>query len=194
MLFRVAVSLAIIIGATPIAKAQYGCVPGYVSPGCAPMRYMPAPYYPPPPAVTQPPPSAPARSGEDIDDELSGWCDQVTKPSSIVICADRDLRQMALIRNKIFADAKNILPGDAFKQLLADQTAWVKTYSSSCGIAADGPEPSQPISSTVIDCYKREAQKRIVDLVSRLSQSHTGYRPTSLSSAQSALIDGALHE
>jgi hypothetical protein len=156
----------------------------------------PQPYSAAPTPLTRQaaPAGAPIRSGEDIDDDLSDWCAQVTKPSSIVICADGDLRQMAMIRNKIFADAKPILSQDAYKQLLDDQTQWVQNYSSSCGIPADGPEPSQPISSGVIECFKREAKKRIADLVSRLGREKAGYSPTALSSVQASLVDQALRQ
>lgn len=146
------------------------------------------------PSMSAPATATPMRSGADIDDELSGWCAEVSKPSSIVICADRDLRQMAMIRNKIFADAKPIVSADAYKQLLTEQTQWVQTYSSPCGVAADGPEPSQPISSSVIDCFKRESQKRIADLVSRLDQQKAGYSPTGMSSVQTALVAQALRQ
>jgi hypothetical protein len=147
-----------------------------------------------PAAVAAPIPNAPIHSGENIQDELSSWCEDAKKASSIVICADPDLRQMAMIRNKIFADAKTTLPSDVYKQLLSEQAQWVQSYSSSCGVPADGPEPSQPISGTIIDCYRREAFKRIVDLVVRLGQQKPGYRPTDLSSAQAGLVDQAMRQ
>lgn len=191
---------AVVAQASPVyycdpLRVYYPTVPSCPAPWRVvnPATFAPQPGTAPSPQ-TAPAPTVPVRSGEDIDDELSGWCDQVKKASSIVLCADRDLRQMVLIRNKIFADARTTISPDAYKHLLAEQTQWVQTYSSFCGVPPDGPEPSQPISSTVIDCYKREAQKRIADLVSRLGQQKAGYYPTWLSTDQHALVDQALHQ
>lgn len=178
MRLRLALAIAGVALWTDAVSAQ--CVPGYVAIGCPP---------PPPPSIQYSVPRAPQRTGEDIDDELSDWCEQVTKPPSIVICADRDLRQMAMIRNKLFADARAILPPDAYKDLLQEQSKWVQTYSSSCGISPDGPEPSQPISPVVISCFNREGEKRIAAVISRLGQQKPGYHPASLTSAQAAIID-----
>jgi hypothetical protein len=99
---------------------------------------------------------------------------------------------MSLIRTKIFADARHVLTPDAYKQLLDDQDKWLHTYSSSCGVAIDGPAPSEPIPSSLIDCYTRAAQDRIVDLVARLRQQKQDYYPTALSDAQHGLVDQAL--
>jgi uncharacterized protein YecT (DUF1311 family) len=185
MLSRIAMAGLLVATLSSAAQAQVGCVPGYVSMGCPPTQTNP-------PALQYSTPSSPSRqmrAGEEIEDDLSEWCEQAVKASNIVICADRDLRQLAMIRNKIFVDAKRILSQEAYKQLLAEQTQWVQTYSASCGIALDDPEPSQPISSTVIACYKREAEQRISALLSRLGQQTPRYRPSSLSPSQGTLVD-----
>jgi len=151
-------------------------------------------YGQPTPLLPQTTPStiAPVRAGADIEDELSNWCNEQEKASSVVICADRDLRQLSMIRNKLFADAKALLSPEAFQQLLADQRQWIQTYSSSCGIPGDGPKPSLPISAAVIGCYRREALGRITDLIYLLGKQKPGYRPSSINSTQTALVDEAL--
>ena len=147
----------------------------------------------PPPSSSSAVQALPApRPGADIHDQLSDWCAEAQKASSIVICSDGDLRQMAMIRTKIFADARRVLSRDDYKKLLADQQKWLITYTSSCGVPIDGPVPSSPIPSSVIDCYTHAAQDRIADLVSRLRQQKPDYYPTALSDAEHALVDQAL--
>src|SRR5260370_26749589 len=92
--------------------------------------------------------------------EMDGWCAQATKASSIVICADAELRQQALARNKLFEAARLKLSPEAFKALNDDQSRWIKSYTAQCGVSIDGPAPSLPISQNVINCYKRHSRAR----------------------------------
>src|SRR5437762_1373460 len=48
-------------------------------------------------------------SGETRADDMSDisdWCTKVTAPSNVVICSDPELRRSAVVRNKIFEDAR----------------------------------------------------------------------------------------
>jgi uncharacterized protein YecT (DUF1311 family) len=102
-------------------------------------------------------------------DELDGWCAQVQKASSIVICSDVQLRAETLKRQKLFDLLKERLTPDPYKALLADQNSWVKTYTARCGVSLDDLPPSLPISSNVVDCYLRESRLRTADLTRRYS-------------------------
>ena len=46
------------------------------------------------------------------------------------------------------------------KELLADQTGWVRSYASACGVPPDRAPPS-PVSDAIRDCFKRAGQARI---------------------------------
>jgi hypothetical protein len=46
-----------------------------------------------------------------VADEMDGWCAQVKKASSIVICSDAELRQQAIARNKLFDAARHVPRG-----------------------------------------------------------------------------------
>jgi uncharacterized protein YecT (DUF1311 family) len=111
-------------------------------------------------------------------DELDGWCAQVSKASSIVICSDAELRQQAINRNELFETARQSLSPIAYKALSDDQTRWVKAYTARCGISIDGPVPSLPIQQSVIDCYKRESRARTSQLAARLWHEVSRSAPT----------------
>src|SRR5476651_1196228 len=80
--------------------------------------------------------TATAASSGAYSAELDEWCSKVTKPSSIVICADPELRRLAIMRNKLFAQ-QNLTP-EGYKLLLDDQWRWIKSYTGGCGVASDG--------------------------------------------------------
>jgi uncharacterized protein YecT (DUF1311 family) len=63
------------------------------------------------------------------------------KASSIVICVDAELRQQALARNKLFDAAHAKLSPEDYKALTDDQSRWIKSYTSRCGISIDDPSP-----------------------------------------------------
>src|SRR6266852_7320365 len=77
-------------------------------------------------------------------DELDGWCAQVKKASSIVICSDPQLRQQAISRNRLFEVAREKLSPDEYKTLTADQSRWIKAYTARCGIWIDDTPPQLP--------------------------------------------------
>jgi hypothetical protein len=108
--------------------------------------------------------------------ELDEWCATATKPSSIVICADPELRRMAVARTRLFADGQQNLTPDAYKLLLDDQWRWIKSYTAACGVVSDGPAPALPIAQPVIECYKRAARERISYLTTNLHREVPGYR------------------
>lgn len=102
-------------------------------------------------------------------DELDGWCAQVQKASSIVICSDAQLRAETLTRQKIFDSLKERLAPEPHKALLAEQSNWVKAYTARCGVSLDGPPPSLPVSRSVVDCYLRESRSRTAELAGRFA-------------------------
>jgi uncharacterized protein YecT (DUF1311 family) len=108
--------------------------------------------------------------GVAVADELDGWCAQVSKASSVVICSDLELRQQAIDRNKLFEAARQKLSPTEYKVLSADQTLWIKSYTARCGVSVDDPVPSQPILQSVIECYRRESHTRTAQLATRLSE------------------------
>lgn len=103
-------------------------------------------------------------------DELDGWCAQVTKAPSIIICSDPELRQQVLARNKLFETAQQKLSADAYRALNADQSRWVKLYTARCGIGLDDPVPTLPVPANVIECYRQASRARTAYLAGRLDE------------------------
>jgi hypothetical protein len=126
--------------------------------------------------------------------ELDEWCTKVTKPSSIVICADPELRRLAIMRNKLFADAQQNLTPEGYKLLLDDQWRWIKSYTGGCGIASDGPAPSLPIAQNVIDCCKRAGRERVAYLSAYLGRQVPGYQPPVPSPDDQAAVERSERE
>jgi uncharacterized protein YecT (DUF1311 family) len=126
-------------------------------------------------------------------DELDDWCAQVKKASSIVICSDPELRQQAIIRNKLFEVARARLGPDDYKALNADQSRWVKSYTARCGVSLDGPVPSLPLPQNVIDCYRRESRARTAYLSVRLDITVTLTSPTVSAPAKAGLQQPPAH-
>lgn len=98
-------------------------------------------------------------------DELDAWCAQVKKASSIVICSDAELREQATVRQHFFDRLRETLDADAYKNLMADQTRWVKSYTANCGVPIDGAVPHLPIPQSVIQCYRQATRARNVYLL-----------------------------
>jgi len=111
-----------------------------------------------------------------------GWVVRAgQKASSIVICADAELRQQAIARNELFDAARAKLSPEAYKALTEDQTQWIKSYTARCGVAIDDPPPTLPIPQSVIACYRRESRARTAYLAATLSE------PNPMASAQPSL-------
>jgi hypothetical protein len=92
--------------------------------------------------------------------ELDDWCSQVSQPSSIALCSDPELRELAIQRNHAFEAARVRLSKDVYNTLLRDQKSWVRSYSTACGISPTAP-PALPLSPETLDCMKRAGQARV---------------------------------
>lgn len=92
--------------------------------------------------------------------ELNSWCAQVKQPSSIALCSDPELRQLAIDRNHAFEAARARLSPEAYSRLLREQKTWVRSYSAGCGIDIIVP-PTLPLQPEVLSCLKRAGQARV---------------------------------
>jgi uncharacterized protein YraI len=119
---------------------------------------------------------------DDMSD-MADWCaTKATAPSSVVICSDLELRRMAVVRNKIFADARANLSPDEMKELETDQNQWIHEYTASCGASVNGPPAAIPISLEIIDCFRRAGRERIAELVRQLRDVIPDYQVPAISS------------
>ena len=96
-------------------------------------------------------------------DPIDDWCKTVNLPSSIAICSDPELRALTLERQAAYDQARAKLSPVLQKALLADQTAWVKSYPVACGLRQDAP-PTLPLSPTIRDCMAQAGRARIAYL------------------------------
>jgi uncharacterized protein YecT (DUF1311 family) len=103
-------------------------------------------------------------------DDMDEWCVRATKPSSVVICSDAELRRGAIGRNKLFETARAKLTPEAYKALLDEQWRWIKTYTAKCGVPVDGPLPPVPVPQNVIECYRQEGSIWTAYLATQLSE------------------------
>jgi TonB family protein len=87
-------------------------------------------------------------------------CTSVKLPSSIVICSDRELIRLADERQQVFNEARWGIDPQRDKELLADQTGWVRSYATACGVVPNAPPPN-PVPATVKECFKRAAEARV---------------------------------
>jgi hypothetical protein len=92
--------------------------------------------------------------------ELDSWCLQAKQTSSIALCSDLELRELAIQRNRAFEAARARLSVDAYDALLRDQKGWVHSYSTACGIIETSP-PILPLPSQTQECMKRAGRARI---------------------------------
>jgi hypothetical protein len=88
-------------------------------------------------------------------------CAGVKLPSSIVICSDPELMELADDRQAAFNQVRWGLTPELDRALLADQRAWVRGYAASCGVPPDAPPPPLPVSPAIKECFKAAAQARI---------------------------------
>lgn len=121
--------------------------------------------------------------GDDMS-EMAQWCTtEATSPSSIIICSDPELRRLAVIRNKIFADARGNLDPDDMQVLQDDQNRWIHEYTAACGASVNGPPISLPVPQEVIECYKQAGRERIAALAHSLREVIPNYQVPSVSGA-----------
>jgi uncharacterized protein YecT (DUF1311 family) len=92
--------------------------------------------------------------------ELDSWCLQAKQPSSIALCSDPELREMAIQRNRAFEVARARLSVDAYDALLSAQKGWVYSYSTACGISETLP-PMLPLPAQTLECMKRAGRARV---------------------------------
>jgi S1-C subfamily serine protease/uncharacterized protein len=93
----------------------------------------------------------------------SAWgfdCSNVTLPSSAVICSDPELMRIADERQQAMNEARARLSPEQYRALIADQNAWIRSYSAGCGVPADGGFPEPPIAPSVRACFKRAGEAR----------------------------------
>jgi uncharacterized protein len=115
-------------------------------------------------------------------------CAGVKLPSNIVICSDPELIRLADERQQAFNEARwgksgnDLLDAQHDKELWDGQKAWVRAYSTACGIPPDGPAPTIPVSPAVRECFRRAAEARIAFLRSYGERARqTGARTSTLS-------------
>jgi hypothetical protein len=88
-------------------------------------------------------------------------CAGVNLPSSIVICSDPELIQLADERQAAFNEVRWGLAPELDRALLADQRAWVRGYAASCGVPPGAPPPPLPVSRAIKECFTAAAQARV---------------------------------
>ena len=87
------------------------------------------------------------------------WCRIATLPSSLVICADAELRAITSERNSIYKAIKARLDYNHRRLLDENQRNWIKTYATTCGVTPEMPPPLPP-SPAVRACFKRAGLAR----------------------------------
>jgi uncharacterized protein len=85
--------------------------------------------------------------------ELDDWCAQASQPSSIALCSDPELRELAIERNHAFEAARARLSANTYSALLREHKSWVLSYSTACGIS----ETSPPLLPLITDAGMYEA-------------------------------------
>src|SRR5690242_5899518 len=101
--------------------------------------------------------------GTSILGPASAWafdCSNVTLPSSAVICSDPELMRIADERQQAMNEARARLSPEQYRALIADQNAWIRSYSAACGVPPDGDMPEPPIAVSVRACFKRAGEAR----------------------------------
>jgi uncharacterized protein YecT (DUF1311 family) len=93
--------------------------------------------------------------------EMDEWCStDAHLPSSIAICSDPELRELAVQRNHAFEVARARLSVDAYDALQRDQKGWVHSYSTACGLSETIP-PALPLQPQILECMKRSGHARV---------------------------------
>jgi S1-C subfamily serine protease/uncharacterized protein len=90
-------------------------------------------------------------------------CVGVTLPSSLVICSDPELMQLADARQEAINEARGRIGEDRWPALWEDQKAWVRSYATACGVPSDRAPPF-PVSASTKACFKGAAVARIAYL------------------------------
>jgi len=86
-------------------------------------------------------------------------CVGVSLPSSIVICSDPELIRLADERQAAFNEARGRVGDAGWPELWENQKAWVRSYSTTCGVPPDPPPPT-PVPAPMRECFKRAAIAR----------------------------------
>lgn len=163
------------------AAALLGTAPRVASKAEAPRPpATPAPVNAPPAPSVAP---APGRVGSLFD------CSNITLPSTAVICGDPELRRLAAERQEAFNEAMARLDPAQQKALLADQTGWVRSYATACGVPPNRPAPD-PVPAAVKECFDQAGRARIAYLraygAPPAATPTTAKRPTAPSVASAA--------
>ena len=90
-------------------------------------------------------------------------CTDATLPRTVVICSDPELTKLADERQQAFNEARGRIGEDRFPELMADQHAWVESYSVRCGIAPDRA-PILPVPLVNKECMRLAGEQRIAYL------------------------------
>src|SRR5271157_3465292 len=90
-------------------------------------------------------------------------CVGVTLPSSLVICSNPELMQLADARQEAINEARGRIGEDRWPALWEDQKAWVRSYATACGVPPDR-QPPLPVSPSTKACFKRAAVARVAFL------------------------------
>jgi uncharacterized protein YecT (DUF1311 family) len=93
--------------------------------------------------------------------EMDEWCStDAHLPSSIAICSDPVLRELAVQRNRAFEAGRDRLSVNAYNALQQDQKGWVHSYSTACGLSQTIP-PALSLQPQILECMKRSGQARV---------------------------------
>src|SRR6266446_2593120 len=86
-------------------------------------------------------------------------CSQPKLTAEFVICGDADLRKVADQRQQAWTAAKARTNAEQRKLLIEEQRLWLRNYPRACGVSGDG-KPSAPVTSEIIDCFRRASEGR----------------------------------
>lgn len=90
-------------------------------------------------------------------------CAGVTFPSTIVICSDPGLMQLADERQAAIDEARARIGEQAWPALWDDQKRWVRSYAAACGVPEDKAPPI-PVPPLVKECFKQAGSARLAYL------------------------------
>ena len=139
------------------ASALEGAAPSVASNAEAPLSASATPAPMNAPSAASPAPAPEVATGSLFD------CSNITLPSTAVICGDPELRRLAAERQAAFNEAMARLGSAQQKELLADQTGWVRSYATACGVPPNRPAPD-PVPSAVKECFEQAGRARVAYL------------------------------
>jgi len=90
-------------------------------------------------------------------------CAGVTLPSTLVICSDPELMQLAAEQQEAINKARGRIGEEAWPPLWENQKAWVRSYATACGVPPGRPL-SLPVSASIRACFRQAAVARIAYL------------------------------